>query len=34
MNKKWMIYLAIFAAGVVASNKVRQLPLANKLPTL
>lgn len=34
MNKKWMIYGAFFLAGVVAANKVRQLPLANKLPVL
>lgn len=34
MNKKWMIYAAIFLAGVVAAPKVRTLPGINKLPTL
>lgn len=34
MDKKYLIYLAIFLAGVVASSKVRQLPLGNKLPVI
>lgn len=33
MNKN-VIYLLIFIAGVVASSKVRTLPLMNKLPTI
>lgn len=34
MDKKNLIYVAIFLAGVVLSSKVRQLPLMNKLPTV
>lgn len=35
MSKKWLIYAAIFAAGVIAGPKVRSMvPGANKLPTL
>lgn len=34
MNKKYMIYAAIFLAGVVLAPKVRQLPVLNKLPEL
>lgn len=34
MNKTTIIYLVLFVAGVVLADKVRQLPLANKLPTL
>lgn len=34
MNKKMLIYLALFVAGVVLAGQVRQLPLANKLPTV
>jgi hypothetical protein len=33
-SKKILIYLAIFAAGVVLADRVRSLPLANKLPTI
>lgn len=32
-KKKWLLYAAIFAAGVVFAPKVRTLPLANKLPS-
>jgi hypothetical protein len=34
MDKKYLIWAAIFLAGVVAAPKVRTLPLASKLPTL
>lgn len=34
MNKKWLIYGGIFLAGVVLSNKVRQLPLGDKIPVV
>lgn len=33
MSKKWMVYGAIFLAGVVLAGKVRTLPLLNKLPS-
>jgi len=32
MDKKWVVYALIFVAGVVLANKVRGLPLGNKLP--
>jgi hypothetical protein len=34
MDKKWMIYLGVFLAGVVLAPKVRTFPLFDKLPTL
>lgn len=34
MNKKTLLFVAVFLAGVVAAGPVRQLPLLNKLPTL
>ena len=34
MDKKWLIYGAIFFAGVVLAPKVRTLPLLNKLPSV
>jgi hypothetical protein len=34
VNKKTMIYVAVFLAGVVLAGQVRSLPLLNKLPTL
>ena len=34
MKKEWLIYLAIFAAGVILAPKVRTLPLLDKLPTV
>jgi len=34
MDKKWMIYGAIFVAGVILAGKVRSLPGLNKLPAL
>jgi hypothetical protein len=34
MNKKWLIYAAVFLAGVVAAPRVRQLPGLNKLPSI
>lgn len=33
MDKKWLLYAAIFLAGVVASNKVRTLHGGSKLPS-
>lgn len=33
-SKKVLIYVAIFLAGVIVADKVRSLPLVNKLPTL
>lgn len=34
MNKKVMIYVLIFIAGVAAAPAVRKLPLMDKLPTI
>lgn len=34
MDKKWLIYGAIFVAGVILANRVRNLPGGSKLPTL
>lgn len=34
MKKEHLIYLAIFLAGVAAANKVRTLPVLNKIPSL
>lgn len=34
MDKKWVMYAAIFLAGVVLADKVRSLPVLNKLPTV
>lgn len=34
MNKKYMVYGAVFLAGVVFAPKVRTLPLLDKLPSL
>jgi hypothetical protein len=34
MDKKWLVYLGIFLAGVMAGPKVRTLPGLAKLPTL
>jgi hypothetical protein len=34
MKKEHLIYAAIFLGGVVLANKVRTLPLLNKLPTV
>lgn len=31
---KWLMYGAIFLAGVVLAPKVRTLPLLDKLPTI
>jgi hypothetical protein len=33
MDKKWLIYGAIFFGGVMLAPKVRQLPVLSKLPT-
>ena len=34
MDKKWLIYAAIFIGGVILAQRVRNLPGGNKLPTL
>lgn len=34
MNQKWVMYGAIFLAGVLLANKVRSLPLLDKLPSV
>jgi hypothetical protein len=34
MNKSTMIYIAIFFAGVMLADKVRALPIVNKLPSI
>lgn len=33
-SKKVLIYAGIFLAGVVLADRVKSLPLANKLPTV
>lgn len=33
-SKKVLTYAAVFVAGVVLANKVRTLPVGNKLPSL
>lgn len=33
-SKKVLTYGAIFLAGVILANKVRTLPVGNKLPSL
>jgi hypothetical protein len=33
VNKKTLMYVAVFIAGVVLAGKVRQLPLLDKLPS-
>jgi hypothetical protein len=34
MNKTWLMYGAIFLAGVVLAARVRTLPVLNKLPAI
>jgi hypothetical protein len=34
MDKKWLMYGVVFLAGVMLAGRVRQLPLANKLPSV
>jgi hypothetical protein len=34
VNKTTLIYVAIFLAGVVLADKVRQLPVLSKLPSV
>lgn len=34
MDKKWLIYAALFLGGVVLAGKVRSLPVLGKLPAL
>lgn len=34
MSKSTMIYVVVFLAGAVLANKVRSLPLLDKLPSV
>lgn len=34
MQKKHMVYVALFLAGVILAGRVRTLPGVNKLPSL
>lgn len=34
MDKKYLIYFGLVLAGVVFADKIRALPLMNKLPTI
>jgi len=34
VDKKWLVYGAIFIAGVILAPKVRTLPLLDKLPSV
>lgn len=34
MNKKTLIYVGLFLAGVVLAGRVRSLPLGDKLPSV
>jgi hypothetical protein len=34
MNKSTIIYVVIFLAGVMLADKVRTLPVINKLPSV
>jgi hypothetical protein len=34
MDKKHLIYVAVFLAGVIVAPKVRTLPVLNKLPSI
>jgi hypothetical protein len=34
VKKEHLIYIAIFLAGVVLADKVRSLPVLNKLPAV
>lgn len=34
MEKKHLLYIAVFLAGVVLADKVRSLPVLDKLPSL
>lgn len=34
MDKKYLVYAAIFLAGVILAPKVRSLPLMDKLPSV
>lgn len=33
MNKRYVMYAVIFLAGVMLADKVRALPVVNRLPT-
>lgn len=34
MDKKTMMYVALFLAGVILADKVRRLPVLDKLPSI
>jgi hypothetical protein len=34
MNKTTLVYVAVFLAGVVLANRVRSLPMGDKIPSL
>lgn len=34
MNSKWVMYGALFLAGVILAGRVRSVPVLNKLPAL
>jgi hypothetical protein len=34
MDKKHLIYVAVFLGGVMLAGQVRKLPLLNKLPSV
>jgi hypothetical protein len=34
MKSKWMIYSALFLAGVILAGRVRSIPILDKLPTI
>lgn len=34
MKKEYLIYAAIFVAGVMLANKVRTLPMGSKIPEI
>ena len=34
MKKEHLIYVAVFLAGVILADKVRGLPVLNKLPSV
>lgn len=34
MSHKWLLYVGIFLAGVVVANRVKSLPVLDKLPSI
>lgn len=33
-DKKTLVYVAVFLAGVILANKVRSLPMGDKIPSV